>query len=59
MKKAAVVINLGSPKSTDVKDVKEYLGEFLMDDHVIDFPKMGTHPFGEMNHFEHSTKKEC
>ena len=39
MKKAAVVINLGSPKSTDVKDVKEYLGEFLMDDHVIDFPK--------------------
>ena len=39
MKKAAVLINLGSPKTTEVKDVKQYLGEFLMDDDVIDFPK--------------------
>ncbi len=38
MKKAALLINLGSPESTDVKDVKKYLGEFLMDDHVIDIP---------------------
>ena len=39
MSKAALIINLGSPKSTAVKDVKRYLGEFLMDDHVIDYPK--------------------
>ena len=31
-------MNLGSPKSTDPKDVKEYLGEFLMDERVIDVP---------------------
>ena len=28
--------NLGSPKSTSVKDVTEYLDEFLMDERVID-----------------------
>lgn len=39
MSTAALIINLGSPKSTKVRDVKTYLGEFLMDDHVIDFPK--------------------
>lgn len=39
MSTAALLINLGSPKSTDVKDVKRYLGEFLMDEHVIDYPK--------------------
>lgn len=31
------MVNLGSPKSTDVKDVKEYLDEFLMDEKVIDY----------------------
>lgn len=31
-------MNLGSPKSTDAKDVREYLDEFLMDDKVIDYP---------------------
>lgn len=40
MSKASLIINLGSPKTTEIKDVKEYLGEFLMDDHVIDFPKI-------------------
>ena len=29
------MINLGSPDSTDVKDVKRYLDEFLMDERVI------------------------
>ena len=29
------MINLGSPDSTDVKDVKKYLDEFLMDERVI------------------------
>ena len=31
-------MNLGSPDSTEVKDVKEYLDEFLMDERVIDKP---------------------
>lgn len=38
MKTAALLVNLGSPDSTDVKDVKRYLGEFLMDERVIDLP---------------------
>ena len=29
------MINLGSPDSTSVKDVKKYLDEFLMDERVI------------------------
>lgn len=31
-------MNLGSPDSTEVKDVKRYLTEFLMDERVIDTP---------------------
>jgi ferrochelatase len=31
-------MNLGSPASTEVKDVREYLNEFLMDKRVIDSP---------------------
>ena len=31
-------MNLGSPDSTSVKDVKKYLDEFLMDERVIDKP---------------------
>ena len=30
-------MNLGSPKSTKVEDVREYLDEFLMDEKVIDY----------------------
>ena len=29
------MINLGSPDSTSIKDVKKYLDEFLMDKRVI------------------------
>jgi len=36
--KGVLLVNLGSPDSTDPKDVKRYLGEFLMDERVIDFP---------------------
>ena len=36
--KGALLVNLGSPDSTDVKDVKKYLKEFLMDERVIDEP---------------------
>ena len=38
MKRAILLMNLGSPDSTSVKDVKKYLDEFLMDERVIDKP---------------------
>lgn len=38
MSRAALIINLGSPDSYAVSDVKTYLDEFLMDGHVIDLP---------------------
>lgn len=34
-------MNLGSPDSTSVKDVRRYLNEFLMDKRVIDLPWLG------------------
>ena len=40
MKKNILLINLGSPKSLKVKDVKSYLNEFLSDDFVVDLPKI-------------------
>ncbi len=36
--KAFILMNLGSPKSTQHKDVKTYLTQFLMDERVIDKP---------------------
>ncbi|WP_066223182.1 ferrochelatase [Formosa haliotis] len=38
MKKGILLVNLGSPDSPTPKDVKTYLGEFLMDERVIDIP---------------------
>ena len=38
MSKGVLLVNLGSPDSTDPKDVKKYLDEFLMDERVIDVP---------------------
>ena len=35
-----LLMNLGSPDSTSVKDVRKYLNEFLMDERVIDIPKL-------------------
>jgi protoporphyrin/coproporphyrin ferrochelatase len=37
-KRGVLLINLGSPDSPDVADVKRYLREFLMDGRVIDSP---------------------
>ena len=34
-----LLINLGSPSTPDIKDVRRYLKEFLSDDEVIDLPK--------------------
>ena len=38
MKQGVLLINLGTPDSTDVDAVRRYLGEFLMDEYVIDLP---------------------
>jgi protoporphyrin/coproporphyrin ferrochelatase len=38
VKRAVILMNLGSPDSTEVNDVKTYLKEFLMDERVIDSP---------------------
>ncbi|MEY3958868.1 MAG: hypothetical protein RJA37_1471, partial [Verrucomicrobiota bacterium] len=37
-RKGILLLNLGSPKSTSVSDVRTYLREFLGDDRVIDYP---------------------
>ncbi|MBA4168494.1 MAG: ferrochelatase [Chitinophagaceae bacterium] len=37
-KRGILLMNLGSPDSTEVKDVKRYLNQFLMDKRVIDKP---------------------
>jgi ferrochelatase len=36
--RAVLLVNLGSPDSPSVCDVRRYLGEFLMDGYVIDVP---------------------
>ncbi len=36
--RAILLINLGSPDSPSVPDVRRYLDEFLMDERVLDFP---------------------
>ena len=37
-KKGVLLVNLGTPDSTSVKDVRKYLDQFLMDERVIDVP---------------------
>jgi protoporphyrin/coproporphyrin ferrochelatase len=36
--RAILLVNLGSPDSTDIPDVKRYLEQFLMDPRVLDYP---------------------
>ena len=36
--KGVLLVNLGSPESNNPKEDKKYLGEFLMDEKVIDLP---------------------
>ena len=38
IKKGVLLLNLGTPDSPSVKDVRKYLREFLMDKYVIDLP---------------------
>ena len=35
---ALLLVNLGSPASTSVADVRRYLNQFLMDPYVVDLP---------------------
>ena len=37
-KRAVLLVNLGSPDSTSVADVRRYLREFLGDERVLDLP---------------------
>lgn len=37
-KKGVLLVNLGSPDSTSIPDIRKYLDEFLMDERVIDLP---------------------
>lgn len=37
-KQALLLVNLGSPASTEVSDVRRYLNQFLMDPYVVDLP---------------------
>lgn len=38
--KAILLVNLGTPDSAEVKDVRKYLKEFLLDGRVIDIPTL-------------------
>ena len=38
--KNILIVNLGSPNSLSLDDVKKYLNDFLSDDMVIDLPKL-------------------
>ncbi|RDC54878.1 ferrochelatase [Pedobacter chinensis] len=39
-KKGILLVNLGTPDSPETADVKKYLDQFLMDERVIDIPKL-------------------
>lgn len=39
-KKGVLIVNLGTPDSPEVKDVRKYLDQFLMDERVIDIPAL-------------------
>ncbi|MEZ5549845.1 MAG: ferrochelatase [Pseudomonadales bacterium] len=38
MTRGILLVNLGTPASTETRDVRKYLAEFLMDPHVVDLP---------------------
>ena len=38
MSSAVLLVNLGTPRSPSVRDVRRYLNEFLMDPHVLNLP---------------------
>ena len=38
VRKAIVLVNIGTPKSYQIEDIRKYLGEFLMDPFVLQMP---------------------
>ncbi|MEI2672801.1 MAG: ferrochelatase [Chitinophagaceae bacterium] len=40
--KGILLVNLGTPDSPQVPDVRKYLKEFLLDERVIDIPAIST-----------------
>lgn len=40
MKKGILLVNLGTPKSANPKDVREFLKRFLGDERVIKMPRL-------------------
>ena len=47
-KKGVLLVNLGTPDSAEVKDVRKYLDQFLMDERVIDIAKFLKADKGEL-----------
>ena len=41
--KGILLVNLGTPDSPQVPDVRKYLKEFLLDERVIDIPAISRH----------------
>ena len=58
-KRGFLLMNTGSPDSPEVADVKNYLGQFLMDPYVIDLPYPARALLGLWNNFKYETKKIC
>ena len=54
--KGVLLVNLGSPDSTETDDVRNYLDEFLMDERVIDLPN-GLEVFSKRNNIKNPSKK--
>ena len=53
--KGVLLVNLGSPDSTETKDVRSYLDQFLMDGRVIDLPKWFKNFFSQGNYLKYPT----
>ncbi len=44
MKKAVILVNLGTPATTDVKDIRRFLRQFLSDQRVVELPRLIWYP---------------
>lgn len=44
MKKAVILVNLGTPATTDVKDIRRFLRQFLSDKRVVELPRLIWYP---------------
>lgn len=44
MKTAVILVNLGTPATTDVKDIRRFLRQFLSDQRVVELPRLIWYP---------------